>query len=78
MKIELNRIKKNRTMRRVIEKWGDRKVLIRSQEWAAWWRPNRGGYTMNRNEAGVYTLADALDASAHCGPEKHIFYETVT
>lgn len=33
---------------------------------------------MNRNEAGVYTLADALDASAHCGPEKHIFYETVT
>ena len=25
---------------------------------------------MQRDEAGTYTLADAFDATSHCGPEK--------
>lgn len=56
-------------------KHGQRLVCIRSGQWGTWWRPNRAGYTDNINEAGVYTLIDAWNATCHCGPEKEIHFE---
>ena len=61
------------------KKWcaarADRLVRIKSNGY--YWRNNRCGYTSSRSDAGVYTFADALDASAHCGPEKWVQYEFV-
>jgi hypothetical protein len=54
---------------------GERIVLIWSAEHRAWWGPGRCGYTTDPREAGVYTLANAYDATSHCGPEKQIHYE---
>lgn len=53
----------------------DALVFIYSGEWKGYWGPERCGYTDRREEAGVYTLADALDASHHCDPSKQIYYE---
>lgn len=50
-------------------------VMIWSNEWGMWWRPNRTGYTRDIDIAGVYTLSDAFDASGHCGAEKGIRYK---
>jgi hypothetical protein len=54
---------------------GQRPVRIWSNQWHLWWRPGRCGYTDSIYQAGVYTLADALDASHHAGDEKEIYYE---
>lgn len=32
---------------------------------------------MQRDEAGTYTLADAFDATSHCGQEKGIYYDFI-
>lgn len=47
-------------------------VAIWSGEHRAWWRANRCGYTNALEAAGVYSLADAIDATHHVGPEKQI------
>lgn len=77
MTIELTRIKKNRVRKRVESRWGDRLCRIWSAEWGLYWRPNGCGYTVHPDQIGIYTLADALRRSGHCGPEKHIFYELI-
>jgi len=35
--------------------------LVWSIEHGAWWKANGNGYTVNRTEAGRYTLDEALD-----------------
>ena len=54
--------------------YGGELVRIYSGEWKAWWRKNSSGYTYNKEEAGLYSLSEALDNSGHCGPEKKISY----
>lgn len=72
MKITLERINTSAGW-----KWAEsrfnRLVRIVGDGW--YWRPNRCGYTDCICQAGIYTLADALNASSHCGTEKHIVYE---
>lgn len=59
----------------------DPQVRIYSREHHAWWRKGSGGqgngYAIQRDEAGVWSLYDALEMSHHCGPEKGIQYEVV-
>lgn len=71
--ISLERLKPRR--QRWTARMGQRLVRIWSGQWGSYWAPERNGYTRRIEEAGVYTLADALDASGHCGPEKRICYE---
>lgn len=52
-------------------------VRIYSREHNAYWRQNACGYTIQRDEAGIYTLDDAIARTRHCGPEKRIQYERV-
>lgn len=47
-------------------------VVIWSGEHHAWWRANRSGYCNDLTVAGRYTLAEALAATSHVGPEKKI------
>lgn len=70
--VTLERIDHNR--KRWLSRLGSRLVRIYSGQWGAYWRPDRSGYT-GFAESGVYTFADAFDASGHCGPEKRIIYE---
>jgi hypothetical protein len=45
------------------------KFLLWSNKHSAWWRPDSRGYTENRDEAGRYTEAEALErvlASSMC------------
>lgn len=56
---------------------GDKKCRIYSKQWEAYWKANASGYTTDINEAGIYTLASALDNSSHCGPEKKIEYRFI-
>lgn len=56
---------------------GNKKCHIYSKEWHRYWRANGSGYTEDIKEAGVYTLAQALDCSSHCGPEKKIEYRFI-
>ncbi len=72
MKVKLERIK-TKAGREWAARRLDRLVYIIGEGW--FWRKERSGYTDQRDKAGIYTLADALNASAHCGPEKHIVYE---
>lgn len=51
-------------------------VRIWSGEHNAWWRANCRGYTIYSSAAGLYSFADALANTRHCGPEKRIFFET--
>lgn len=37
------------------------KWLIWSNEHKAWWRENSRGYTMSRNEAGRYSMTEAME-----------------
>lgn len=48
------------------------RVAIWSGEHHAWWGPDRCGYFTDAASAGLYTLADAIDATHHVGPEKRI------
>jgi hypothetical protein len=50
------------------------KVLIRSGEHSAWWRPDAAGYTDDRTQAGIYDFLDAYERTVHCGREKRISY----
>lgn len=72
MRIQLERIKTNAGKR-----WASSRTerLVRIISTGYFWKRNRRGYTGERDQAGVYTFADALNASAHCGPEKHVIYE---
>lgn len=67
--------------RGILNKWrdehGTKLVRIWSGEWRLYWRPNGAGYTPDSGEAGVYTLADAIQRTRHCGPEKHIVYRFI-
>lgn len=47
-------------------------VAIWSGEHNAWWRANRSGYCIDPVAAGLYSLADAIKATHHVGPEKRI------
>jgi len=74
MKIELERLK-TKTGRKWLAKNAHRAVMIWSNQWCRWWAPDRSGYTSDIKQAGIYTFADAFDASGHCGKEKGIQYE---
>lgn len=52
-------------------------VNIHTREHGAWWRTGGHGYTLNREEAGIFTAQDAFDHSGHCGPEKGIYFVSV-
>lgn len=62
------------------------KCLIWSGQWSQYWGPNSRGYTPykpgaappNHTEAGIYTFAEALDSTWHCGREKRITFEFLT
>jgi len=56
---------------------GDKKCYIYSKEWHRYWRANGNGYTDKVEEAGVYTLAEAIKWTHHCGPEKKIEYRFI-
>ena len=72
----INRISKMRytALQPYLDKYGNRMVLIWSMQHRMFWRPNAGGYVPWADEAGRYTLIDALDKSQHCGPEQRIHY----
>lgn len=53
----------------------DTKVLVYSHEHHAWWRAGGSGYTIQRDEAGVYTFAEAWTIAYHCDPSKGIEFE---
>ena len=59
------------------ERWIGRKVHIWSAEHRSWWRPDRCGYTIHLEAAGVYDFVDAWAATSGCGPEKRIEYVTI-
>lgn len=50
----------------------DKKVVIYSGQWGAYWRSNSAGYTFNKENAGIYTAKEAWSNVSHCGPEKLI------
>lgn len=56
---------------------GERQVYIVTNQWGAYWKENRCGYTDDITKAGAYTLREAWSASGHCGPEKGIHYQFV-
>lgn len=60
-----------------IQRHGEKRVRIYSGQWGAFWRENRSGYTFKKEEAGVYSIEDAFDATCHCGPEKFIKYDFI-
>lgn len=51
--------------------WYGKIVAIQSN--GAYWKAGGHGYTYRPN-AAAYTFEDALSYSAHCGPEKHVYY----
>jgi hypothetical protein len=53
---------------------GHKWVRIWSDEHRAYWR-STGGYVVDRAGAGVFTVFDAYNRTAHCGPEKKIWFE---
>lgn len=54
-----------------------KQVFIWSCEHMAWWRPERSGYTIHIEAAGVYSFEEAWSATFHCGPEKKIVFYPV-
>ena len=60
-----------------LKKHGEKAVRIWSNQWGVYWRSGRAGYTHQRDEAGIYTLADAFNATSHCGQEKGIYYDFI-
>lgn len=72
--IKLERLK-TKTGRAWLAKNAHRTVMIWSNEWCRWWGTDRAGYTSDIKQAGIYTFADAFDASGHCGGEKGIRYK---
>lgn len=48
------------------------KCYIFSWQWNLYWRQNASGYTVNQQEAGVYTVKEAHNLVYHCGIEKGI------
>lgn len=49
--------------------------LVWSNEHLAWWRPGRSGYTMNYNEAGRYTLVEAVGI---CNEANSVYFKRDT
>lgn len=56
------------------DEWRDKKVLIWSGQWGAFWRPDSSGYTKFVDDAGLYTMEEALADTWHAGREKQISY----
>jgi hypothetical protein len=50
-------------------------VYIWSSEWRMYWRKG-GGYTYEKEEAGLWSREDAFESTRHCGPEKQIDFLT--
>lgn len=50
-------------------------VRIWTGQWRAWWLPLGCGYTLNKDEAGIYDFDDAYSRTRHCDVEKQIIYE---
>lgn len=73
MRITLERIKGTNAGKRWSALRAQRLVLILGEGW--YWKRSRCGYTDMKASAGISTLEDALNASGHCGEEKHIVYE---
>ena len=53
-------------------KFADKAVVIYSAQWLAWWRPNAHGYTDKLEDAGLWSIDQAINKTSHCGPEKQI------
>lgn len=49
-------------------------MLIWSGQWGAFWRPDSSGYTKFVDDAGLYTMEEALADTWHAGREKQISY----
>lgn len=75
MRLTLNGIKR-RGKDQCVKFWlmQGKQVRIWSGEHSAWWRPERAGYTVHIESAGIYDFDDAYAATEHCGPEKRIVY----
>ena len=61
-----------------IHRHAKRMCRIWSDQWGAYWRENKCGYTNDKGKAGVYSFEEAFKATSHCGPEKKIYYEFLT
>jgi hypothetical protein len=60
------------------EKFKGKFVYIVSAQWGAYWRQNGSGYTDEKQNAGLYSIEDALRHTRHCGPEKRIVFIVAT
>lgn len=58
--------------RKFLEKNAARLVFIKSNHGI--WMEDGCGYTDSYDRAGIYTLNEAYEDTAHCGPEKWVRY----
>jgi hypothetical protein len=53
-------------------------VRIWSGEHEAYWRAKLSGYTLDAEDAGVYSGVEAWENTSHCCPKKAISYELIS
>lgn len=63
-------------MQKMVDNHPDAQVRIYSGQWSCYWAPNGEGYADKEN-AGIYDIADAWRRTSHCGLEKKISFEIV-